>query len=231
MGDARIKILEEACQVLEEQGDSPIAREYLLKLLDILATSLEKYSLETYRDGRGSGAAADRTPWLVVDAQTTNRRTGCAQEIKHQPHLQPRPARCAGCGRDRGHAPDRQTRGMSTFSSTRIKNFPLARRWMRTAPATNSWSKPRSNGLTYTVARNGETIIVEDMQRSSPLSEYHRRLGGLDHRHSAQSGRHGGGRDESLTLHNRGFSPPNCACLACFPTRRRLPSRTPACTR
>ncbi|HET9589308.1 MAG TPA: sensor domain-containing diguanylate cyclase, partial [Anaerolineales bacterium] len=35
------------------------------------------------------------------------------------------------------------------------------------------WSKPRSNGLTYTVAHGGETIIVEDMQthplyRSAP---------------------------------------------------------------
>lgn len=30
------------------------------------------------------------------------------------------------------------------------------------------WSKPRSNGLTYTVARLGQTIIVEDM-RSHPL--------------------------------------------------------------
>ncbi|HSJ86266.1 MAG TPA: sensor domain-containing diguanylate cyclase, partial [Anaerolineales bacterium] len=27
------------------------------------------------------------------------------------------------------------------------------------------WSKPRSNGLTYTVAREGQMIIVEDMQR------------------------------------------------------------------
>ena len=26
------------------------------------------------------------------------------------------------------------------------------------------WAKPRKNGLTYTVARNGETIIVEDLQ-------------------------------------------------------------------
>jgi diguanylate cyclase (GGDEF)-like protein len=32
------------------------------------------------------------------------------------------------------------------------------------------WSKPRSNGLTYTVARGGETIIVEDM-RDHPLFE------------------------------------------------------------
>jgi diguanylate cyclase (GGDEF)-like protein len=35
------------------------------------------------------------------------------------------------------------------------------------------WSKPRSNGLTYTVAHNGDTVIVEDMQnhplfRSAP---------------------------------------------------------------
>jgi diguanylate cyclase (GGDEF)-like protein len=32
------------------------------------------------------------------------------------------------------------------------------------------WSKPRENGLTYTVARSGETIIVEDMQ-NHPLYE------------------------------------------------------------
>ena len=44
MGDERLTILKEAYQVLERQGESPIAREYLLKLLDILATSLEKYS-------------------------------------------------------------------------------------------------------------------------------------------------------------------------------------------
>ena len=30
-----------------------------------------------------------------------------------------------------------------------------------------AWSKPRANGLTYTVARSGTTIIVEDMQNHS----------------------------------------------------------------
>lgn len=33
-----------------------------------------------------------------------------------------------------------------------------------------AWSKPRSNGLTYTVARSGKTVIVEDMQ-THPLYE------------------------------------------------------------
>ena len=46
MGDKRSQILEDAYRVLEQQGESPIAREYLLKLLDILATSLDKYSPE-----------------------------------------------------------------------------------------------------------------------------------------------------------------------------------------
>jgi diguanylate cyclase (GGDEF)-like protein len=32
----------------------------------------------------------------------------------------------------------------------------------------NAWSKPRTNGLTYTVARNGEMVIVEDI-RNHPL--------------------------------------------------------------
>ncbi len=44
MDDIRSKILEDAYQALETQGESPIAREYLLKLLDVLSTALEKYS-------------------------------------------------------------------------------------------------------------------------------------------------------------------------------------------
>ena len=62
------------------------------------------------------------------------------------------------------------------------------------------WSKPRSNGLTYTVAREGEMIIVEDMQDHPLFTDCTQGLDRFHHRHSAQGWRYGGGRDESLPL-------------------------------
>jgi hypothetical protein len=45
MGDNRLNILTEARRVLEEQGGTPAEREYLLKLLDLLTASIERYTL------------------------------------------------------------------------------------------------------------------------------------------------------------------------------------------
>src|SRR5678816_3718396 len=44
MGDNRLKILGLARRALDEQGGSPEEREYILKLLDLLSASIEKYS-------------------------------------------------------------------------------------------------------------------------------------------------------------------------------------------
>ncbi len=44
MVDTRIKILTLARRALEEQGGPPEEREYILKLLDILSASIEKFS-------------------------------------------------------------------------------------------------------------------------------------------------------------------------------------------
>ncbi len=46
MGDSRLKILEEARRILEEEGQSQIESESLFKLLEILAISVEKFPSE-----------------------------------------------------------------------------------------------------------------------------------------------------------------------------------------
>ena len=46
MGDTRLKILSLARRAMEEQGGPADEREYLLKLLDILSASIEKFSPE-----------------------------------------------------------------------------------------------------------------------------------------------------------------------------------------
>ena len=64
------------------------------------------------------------------------------------------------------------------------------------------WSKPRSNGLTYTVARSGEMMIVENMQDHPLFQNVPVTLDRLDHRHPTQGGKHGRGRNEPFTLHS-----------------------------
>jgi len=52
MGDDRLHILAEARRALGEQGGSPVEREYLLKLLDILTAALGNYSPESIENSQ-----------------------------------------------------------------------------------------------------------------------------------------------------------------------------------
>ena len=167
MGDERLRILEEAYQVLEKQGESPIAREYLLKLLDILATSLEKYS------PGGEGNAEElarqlidqRSLLLMLKQQTDELDALKKLSINLTSSL------------DLPDVLDAVvTEAMRLVINTRdvniflYKNHKLSFGAALDADGTRNklWSKPRSNGLTYSVARNGQTILVENV-REHPL--------------------------------------------------------------
>jgi diguanylate cyclase (GGDEF)-like protein len=167
MGDARIKILEEAYQVLEAQGESPIAREYLLKLLDILATSLEKYSLEGILDEEDLARQLieHRGLLLMLKQQTDELDALKKLSINLTSSL------------DLPDVLDAVvTEAMRLVINTRdvniflYKNQKLSFGAALDADGTRNklLSKPRSNGLTYTVARTGETMIVENV-REHPL--------------------------------------------------------------
>ena len=167
MGDARLKILEEAYQVLESQGESPIAREYLLKLLDILATSLEKSALENGEQAEDLAKQLidHRGLLLLLKQQTDELDTLKKLSINLTSSLE---------------LPDVLdavvTEAMRLVTNTRdvyiflYKDQKLSFGAALDADGTRNkiWSKPRSNGLTYTVARTGETIIVEKV-REHPL--------------------------------------------------------------
>jgi len=167
MGDERLNILKEAYQVLERQGESPIAREYLLKLLDILATSLEKYSPGS--DGREEELARQliehRSLLLMLKQQTDELDALKKLSINLTSSL------------DLPDVLDAVvTEAMRLVVNTRdvniflYKNQKLSFGAALDADGTRNklWSKPRSNGLTYTVARSGQTVLVENV-REHPL--------------------------------------------------------------
>ena len=154
MGDARLKILEDAYQALESQGESPIAREYLLKLLDILATSLEKSALENGEQAEDLAKQLidHRGLLLLLKQQTDELDTLKKLSINLTSSLE---------------LPDVLdavvTEAMRLVTNTRdvyiflYKDQKLSFGAALDADGTLNkiWSKPRSNGLTYTVARTG----------------------------------------------------------------------------
>jgi diguanylate cyclase (GGDEF)-like protein len=164
MGDERLKILEKAYEVLEAQGESPIAREYLLKLLDILATSLEKYSPEA------TGQEEDLVRQLIE-------HRGLLLMLKQQTDELDALKKLSINLTSSLDLPDVLdavvTEAMRLVINTRdvniflYKNHKLSFGAALDADGTRNklWSKPRSNGLTYSVARSGETIIVEDVRQ------------------------------------------------------------------
>ncbi|HUG33375.1 MAG TPA: sensor domain-containing diguanylate cyclase [Anaerolineales bacterium] len=167
MGDERLRILEKAYQVLEKQGESPIAREYLLKLLDILATSLENYS----PGGEGNAEELarqliDQHSLLLMLKQQTDELDALKKlSINLTSSL------------DLPDVLDAVvTEAMRLVNNTRdvniflYKNHKLSFGAALDADGTRNklWSKPRSNGLTYSVARSGQTILVENV-REHPL--------------------------------------------------------------
>lgn len=166
MVDKRLKILQDAYQVLEQQGESPIAKEYLLKLLDILATSLEKYSLDGADAREMVGQLIEHRALLLMLKQQTDELDALKKlSINLTSSL------------DLPDVLDAVvTEAMRLVLNARdvniflYKNHKLSFGAALDSDGTRNkpWSKPRSNGLTYTIARTGQMIIVEDVH-SHPL--------------------------------------------------------------
>jgi len=161
MGDTRLKILEDAYHVLEQQGESPIAREYLLKLLDILTASLAKYSFEDPENSEQTARQLieHRALILMLKQQTDELDALKKLSINLTSSLE---------------LPDVLDAVVTeairlVFNARDVNIFLYKNQKLSFGAALDSegtrnkpWSKPRSNGLTYSVARHGETIIVEN---------------------------------------------------------------------
>jgi len=163
MGDNRLKILEEARRILEEEGGSHIDQESLLKLLDILTISLEKFPLEeNYNAQNVALELINHRALLAMLKQQTDELDALKKlSINLTSSL------------DLPDVLDAVVaEAMRLINNARDINIFLYKNYKLTFGAAldsdgtrnKPWSKPRSNGLTYTVAREGEMIIVEDMQ-------------------------------------------------------------------
>lgn len=164
MGNARLKILTEARRILEEQDVSPTERDTLVKLLDILTVALERQipedanSLQTLADQ----LVSNQSLLALLKQQTDELDALKKLSINLTSSL------------DLPDVLDAVvTEAMRLIDNARDINIFLYRNQKLSFGAAldsdgtrnKPWSKPRSNGLTYTVAREGQTIIVEDMRR------------------------------------------------------------------
>jgi diguanylate cyclase (GGDEF)-like protein len=164
MGDTRLKILAEARRILEEQDVSSNDRDTLVKLIDILTVALERHAPD---DANSLQMLADQLvsnqSLLALLKQQTDELDALKKlSINLTSSL------------DLPDVLDAVvTEAMRLIDNARDINIFLYRNQKLSFGAAldsdgtrnKPWSKPRSNGLTYTVAREGQTIIVEDMRR------------------------------------------------------------------
>jgi len=167
MVDTRIKILALARRALEEQGGSPEEREYILKLLDILSASIEKFSLPYTESPERlvQGLFDNRALLAMLKQQTAELDALKKLSIDLTSSLD---------------LPDVLDAVVSEAirliaNANNVHIFLYKNKKLTFGAALDSegnrnkdWSKPRANGLTYTVARDGEMIIVENM-KNHPL--------------------------------------------------------------
>ncbi len=163
MGDYRLKILTEARNILEKEGGSQNEKESLLKLLDILTASLEKISPENNDaiENIARELINNRSLLAVLKQQTDELDALKKLSINLTSSL------------DLPDVLDAVvSEAMRLIENARDVNIFLYKHHKLSFGAAldadgtrnRPWSKPRSNGLTNTVAREGEMIIIENMQ-------------------------------------------------------------------
>jgi diguanylate cyclase (GGDEF)-like protein len=167
MSEHRLKILALARQALEAQGGSPVETNYLQRLLDILSASIEKFS-----------SSPQERPELLVQGLFDNRAllTMLKQQADELDALRKLSTHLTS-SLDLPDVLDAITsEAMGLIANARDVNIYLYKNRKLTFGASldsegnrnKVLPKPRLNGLTYTVARNGQILIVEDM-RNHPL--------------------------------------------------------------
>ena len=167
MDDIRITMLTDTRHHLEEMGGAPAEREYLLKLLDILTISLEKYSdrkPESYQEIARS--LIDHRALLAMLKQQGDELDALKKlSINLTSSLDLPDVLDAVVTEAMRLIENARDVNIFLYKNNRLSfGAALDSEGTRNKP----WSKPRSNGLTYTVARTGEMLVVEDMQ-SHPL--------------------------------------------------------------
>jgi diguanylate cyclase (GGDEF)-like protein len=165
MTEIRRKILAEAYKALQEMGGPAAENEDLLKLLDILSAALERYSPPPPPAGQMEQLAKnliDNRALLAMLKQQTDELDALKKLSINLTSSLDLPDVLDAVVTEAMRLTE-NTRDVNIFL---YKNHKLSFGAALDSDGTRNkaWSTPRSNGLTYTVARSGETIIVEDMQ-------------------------------------------------------------------
>jgi len=163
MGDSRLKILALARRALEEQGGSPSEREYLLKLLHILSESIERNSPEY----------SEKTEYLVQGLFDNRALLAMLKQQSDELDALRKLSIHLTSSLDLPDVLDAVvSEAMRLIANSKdVQIFLYKNKKLMFGAALDqegnrnkAFSKPRTNGLTYTVARNGEMITVEDMK-------------------------------------------------------------------
>jgi diguanylate cyclase (GGDEF)-like protein len=162
MGDIRAKILSEARLILENQNLSQAERDSVVALLDILSAALEKHVPSENTVEHLARELINQQSLLTLLKQQTDELDALKKLSLNLTSSLDLPDVLDAV----------VTEAMRLIENARdvniflYKNHKLSFGAALDADGTRNkpWSKPRSNGLTYTVANSGEMIIVENMQ-------------------------------------------------------------------
>ena len=152
---------------MEEQGGPADEREYLLKLLGILSASIEKFSPEYTESTEHlvQGLFDNRALLAMLKQQTAELDALKKLSIDLTSSLDLPDVLDAVVSEALRLIANAQDVNIFLYKN---KKLTFGAALDSEGNRNKTWSKPRMNGLTYTVARDGEMIIVEDM-RNHPL--------------------------------------------------------------
>jgi len=161
MGDTRSKILSDARLLLDKQNVSQSERDSVLTLLDILAATLEKHSPPNGSVESLAQDLIDHQALLSLLKQQTDELDALKKLSLNLTSSLDLPDVLDAV----------VTEAMRLIENARNVNIFLYKNHRLSFGAAldsdgtrnKPWSKPRSNGLTYAVANNGDMIIVENM--------------------------------------------------------------------
>lgn len=168
MKEQTLKVLADARQRLNGMDVPPGDKDILVKLIGVLAASLERYSSNHSDAASLAQSLIDNQALLTMLKQQTDELNALKKlSINLTSSLDLPDVLDALVSEAMQLIPNAHDVHIFLYSNGKL-SFGAA---LDAAGNKNTaWSKPRSNGLTYTVARSGKTVIVEDMQ-THPLYE------------------------------------------------------------
>jgi len=162
MKEQTLKVLQEARKMLDGKNIPQNDKDVIIKLIGVLVTSLEKYSNNHSDSTCLAQALIDQHALLAMLKQQTEELDALRKlSINLTSSLDLPDVLDALVSEAVQLIPNARDVHIFLYKNGKL-SFGAA--LDADGNKNTSWSKPRTNGLTYTVARRGEIIVVEDMQ-------------------------------------------------------------------